>query len=130
MIFKNNKSTPPVKGTNYAFILFFFLNKYFNVPVPDEFFGLFNFALGILTISGLVLGAIFNIYITIIILYYKDKYNLEIKFKNYPLLIRIIKFYEKASYFNIIIESIIVFICVLTIFLASLYFILKILNKI
>lgn len=128
-MFFYNKSTPPVRGTNYSFILFF-LNKHLNVQVPDDVAALFNFSLGMLIFSGLLIGAILNIYITVIILYYKDKYELELKFKNYPFLVRIIKFYQKSSYVNIFIESIIVLVCILTIFLASLYIILKILNKI
>lgn len=121
--------TPPFRGSNYSFILFF-LHNYLDIPVPDEFFALFNFSLGILIFSGLILGAMLNLFITVVVLYYKDKYNLELKYKNYPLLVRIIKFYAKASYINIIFESIVILILVLTIFCSSLYFILKILNKI
>jgi len=128
-MFLNNKSTPPIKGINYSFILFF-LNKYLNVQVPNEFIGLFNFSLGILIFSGLLIGTYFNLIITFIILYYKDKYELELKFKNYPFLVRIIKFYQKASYANIIYEIILILILILIIFFSSLYFILKILNKI
>jgi hypothetical protein len=128
-MFLNNRSTPPVRGTSYAFILFF-LNKYLNVQVPDEVIGLFNFSLGMLMFSGLLIGAVFNLFITLIILYYKDKYELELKFKNYPFLVRIIKFYQKASHANIIYEIIVILILILTIFFCSLYIILRILNKI
>jgi hypothetical protein len=105
-----------------------FLSKFTDIQVPDELYALFNLALSMLIFSIAILGAMFNLLLTFIILNYKNKYNLELKFKNYPLLVRILKFYEKASYINIIWEICFILFCILCVFVISLAIVLKTTN--
>jgi hypothetical protein len=79
------------------------LNKYFNIQIPEESAAVVQIAFGMFVVNFILLGLMFNIFVAIMTLYYKDKYNLELKFKDYPLLVRIIKYYEKTNYISIII---------------------------
>jgi hypothetical protein len=92
------------KGSAYCSIPLLILNHFTNIQVPEENTALFHFALSTLIFSLALFGAIFNLFLTVCVLYYKNKYDLELKFKNYPLIVKIIKFYEKASYVGIIYE--------------------------
>lgn len=94
----------PVKGYKISLVPFLILNNFIVTPVPEEHFALFHFSLGVLILIVAILGAIFNVLLTIALLYYKDKYNLELKLKNYPRVVRIVKFYQKANYLTIAFE--------------------------
>jgi len=108
------------KGSAYCSIPLLILNHFTNIQVPDENVALFHFALSTLIFSLAVFGAIFNLLLTVCVLYYKNKYDFESKFQNYPLLVRIIKFYEKASYAGIIYEVVATLFFVLVLILISL----------
>src|SRR5277367_4529325 len=103
-MFNYFNSSVPVKGYNFSFLPLLILNNYIDTPVPTEHFALFHFSLGVLILIVAIIGAIFNILLTIALLYYKDKYDLELKLQNYPRIVRIIKFYQKASYLTIALE--------------------------
>jgi len=90
------------KSSAYSSIPLLILNHFTNIQVPENKAAIFHFALSILIFATALFGAIFNLFLTICVLYYKNKYDLESKFSNYPLLVRIIKFYEKASYVSIV----------------------------
>lgn len=112
----------------YCSIPLLILNKFTNIQVPEESFELFHFALAIFILALATLGSIFNLILTVAILYYKDKYNLELKFKDYPFIVRIIKYYEKISFITIVYEVIITLVFILIITVMSLMFILNIAN--
>jgi hypothetical protein len=99
-----------------------------NIEVPDEYFTLFYFSLGIWIFIVGILVNFFNILLTITILYYKEKYNLELKFQNYPIIVKIIKLYQKVNYLTITLEVIWIWIFALIIFAYSSFMILRIAN--
>jgi hypothetical protein len=80
------------------------LNRFSNLEIPAEQIQLYYFALGVLIFILGILLTVFNILLTLLLLYYKDKYNLELKFINYPRIVRIIKYYQKLSYLTIALE--------------------------
>jgi hypothetical protein len=90
------------KGSAYCSLPLLILNYFTDIQLSDEKAALFHFSLSILIFSTALLGIIFNLFLTIGVLYYKNKFDLESKFKDYPFILKIIKFYEKASYVGII----------------------------
>ena len=130
-MFYNSNFSSNGKNPNWNFsFLFLVLTKYFNIQIPEESAAILQIAFGLLWVCFILLGLMFNIFLAIVSLYYKDKQNLELKFKNYPILIRIIKYYEKTRYISIIIWAIMIYFTILILFFISLFAVLKILNKI
>jgi hypothetical protein len=104
-----SKMFQPFKDWNVSFLPLIILNKFKDFEVSDENIQLFYFALTIWILIIAVLINLFNIILTLTILHYKNKYNLEDKFINYPWIVRIIKFYDKISYLTIALEVIWIF---------------------
>jgi hypothetical protein len=73
-----------------------------NINVPENSGPLFNFANATLVLSFIGLISFIALFNTVLILHYKEKLNLTLRFKNYPIILKIINYYEKASYVNII----------------------------
>lgn len=86
---------------NLAF-LSLILHKALNIEIPEEPSRVFDVASGVFGLSIICLLSMINLLSTVFILHFKDKYNLELKFKDYPLILKYLKFYEKASYINVI----------------------------
>ena len=61
-----------------------------------------------------------NFYLVAIILI--KNYDIEKKYKNYPILVKIIKYYNKSTIFVAIIEGIICLICLIILIVMSLLF--------
>lgn len=93
--------------------LILLLQQKLNVEVAEELQPVFNLSVAFLILNLVLLGAIFNLVCTIIVLYYKDKLELEIRFQNKPWILKLIKFYEKTSYVSIIYESILILVIIL-----------------
>lgn len=111
-----------------AWLPLIILNKFSNIEIPDDQIQLYYFALGVFIFILGILLTIFNILLTVTLLYYKDKYNLELKFKNYPRIVRVIKYYQKISYLTIALEVFWIILFALIICFYSLYMILLIAN--
>ena len=60
-----------------------------------------------------------NVFSNIISLYLILKYDVKTKFKDYPRLIKLIKYYEGSSLFCILIEVLFCLICLLLIIFSS-----------
>lgn len=116
-----------IEGFNLSFFFLFF-NKYFNIDLPEEEIQLFDFSYGIFLVAIVGLFSFISLLIAVLILYFKDKFNLELKFKNYPLIVHIIKYYEKSSYLNIIIQILFVLGALLGIIILTLLNMFRILN--
>jgi hypothetical protein len=120
------KMFQPFKDWNVSWLPLIILNNFKDFEIPDEDFTFFYFSLTIwIFIFGDLIN-LFNILLTLTILYYKNKYNLELKFNNYPLIVRIIKFYEKISYLTIALEVFWILIFTLFILAFTTYMIFKI----
>jgi hypothetical protein len=118
-----------IRGYNFSWLPLIVLNRFSNLEIPDDQIQLYYFSLGVLIfILGIIL-TIFNILLTLLLLYYKDKYNLELKFKNYPRIVRIIKYYQKISYLTIALEVFWILLFASIIFSYSLYMVLIISNN-
>ena len=91
---------------------------------------IFNLSVAFLILNLVLFGAIFNLVCTIIVLYYKDKLELEIRFQNKPWILKFIKFYEKTSYASIIYETILILTIVLLMIGLTTFGIINILNLI
>jgi hypothetical protein len=108
--------------------LIFFVQQKLNVEVPLEYQQMFNIYSSFLLLNLLLLGAFLNLIFTVIVLYYKDKLTLEIRFKNRPLILKFIMYYEKASYITIIYKIVfmlILIILMITLYIIGIYFILN-----
>lgn len=116
------------KGYNVSWLPLIILNNFKDIEVPDEHFTLFYFSLGVWITIVAILVNFYNIILTITILYYKNKYNLELRFQNYPWIVKIIKLYQKVSYLTITLEVIWILIFALIIFAYSSFMILRIAN--
>jgi hypothetical protein len=112
------------KEYNISF-LWIFLAKLQEIPVPNNASSLFYFSYGILLLSAVALISFINLFNTILVLQFKDRLGLEVKFKNYPFILKLINYYEKASFINILIESLIVFLIIIFLFISSLLMVLK-----
>jgi hypothetical protein len=109
--------------------LIFFIQQKLNIQVAEELQPIFNLSVAFLILNLVLLGAIFNLVCTIIVLYYKNKLELELKFKNRPWILKLIKFYEKTSYAGIIYETILILIIVLLMIGLTTFGIINILNN-
>lgn len=99
---------------------FIFILNYLGVSVPEEATPLINFSFGVFILALLTLFCYLNALISLLSLYILSKYNVDEKFKNYPRIIKIIKYYENTSLFSIFIEIISGFIFLLIIIFGSL----------
>jgi hypothetical protein len=109
--------------------LWIILAKIQNLHIPDNTTPLFNFSYSVLLFSFVALISFISLFNTILVLQLKDKFDLEAKFKDYPLILKLINYYKRASFYNILIESIIVFIAIIILFIASLLMVLKIISE-
>lgn len=112
------------KENNISF-LWVFLAKLQEIQIPNNASSLFYFSYGILLLSAVALISFINLFNTILVLQFKDKLGLEVRFKDYPLILKLINYYEKASFINILIESLIVFLIISFLFISSLLMVLK-----
>jgi len=112
------------KEYNISF-LWVFLAKLQEIQIPNNASSLFYFSYGILLLSAVALISFINLFNTILVLQFKDKLGLEVRFKDYPLILKLINYYEKASFINILIESLIVFLIISFLFISSLLMVLK-----
>jgi hypothetical protein len=115
-----------IRSYNFSWLPLIILNRFSNLEIPAEQIQLYYFALGVLIFILGILLTVFNILLTLLLLYYKDKYNLELKFINYPRIVRIIKYYQKLSYLTIALEVFWIILFALIIFGYSIYFVLTI----
>jgi hypothetical protein len=105
----------------HSFSLIFVLNL-LNISVPENAEPIINYAFGVFSLSLLIFFNILNAFFSLISLYYLSKYDITDKFKDYPILIKFIKYYEKSSLFFIFIEIIMALLFILIIILSSLFF--------
>jgi len=104
--------------------LFFFLPilNLFNVSVPENAEPIVNYSFGVLILSLLVFFNILNAFVSLFSLYILNKYNVDERFKNYPWLKKIVKYYENSSLVFISIEIGMALIFILVIIISSLFF--------
>jgi|SRR5579864_520402 len=112
----------PMKNNSRHSFSFLFILNLFNISVPDNAEPIINYSFGVFSLSVLIFFSIFNAFLSLFSLYYMSKYNITDKLKNYPKLIKIIKYYEKSSLFYILIEVIMALLFTLIIIFSSLFF--------
>lgn len=110
---------------NLAF-LSLILHKVLNIDLPEEPSRVFDLASNVFIIIIICLFSLFNLLSTLFILYYKDRLNLELKFKDYPLILKYIKYYENVSNINIIWQTLLLLIALLSLAGLTLYIMYKI----
>jgi len=69
----------------------------FNISVPENAEPVVNYSFGVLILSLLIFYSILNAFLSLFSLHVLNKYNVDEKLKNYPRLIRIIKYYKNSS---------------------------------
>lgn len=99
--------------------LFLFLLNYFSVEIPEGATELVQFASNMLIFSLVSFTSFVNVIITFYILYYFKDSNFEDRFKNRPLIIRIIKFYLNTSKLTLFLEIIICLASILIILIST-----------
>lgn len=112
---------------NYNYKQSFFFGFIFNLldlKLPENAEPIVNYSFGVLILSIIILFNIINAFTNLISLYLLNKYDVNNKFKNYPLLIKIIKFFEGGSLVNICIELAMCLICLLVIIISSTSFLI------
>lgn len=105
----------------HSFSFLFILNL-LNVSVPENAEPVINYSFGVLILSLLVFFNILNAFVSLFSLYILNKYNVDERFKNYPWLKKIVKYYENSSLVFISIEIGMALIFILVIFISSLFF--------
>jgi len=105
----------------HSFSFLFILNL-LNISVPENAEPIVNYSFGVFSLSLLVFFSILNAFLSLFSLYFLNKYDVNDKLKNYPKLIKIIKYYEKSSLFYIFIEIIMALSFTLIIIISSLFF--------
>lgn len=103
------------------FSLFPILNL-FNISVPENAEPVVNYSFGLLILSLLIFYSILNAFLSLFSLLVLNKYNVDDKLKNYPRLIKIIKYYENSSIIFICVEIAMALIFTLIILFSSLFF--------
>jgi hypothetical protein len=94
----------------------------FNISVPENAEPVVNYSFGVLILSILIFYSILNAFLSLFSLHIINKYNVDEKLKNYPRLIKIIKYYENSSIVFICVEIAMALIFTLIIILSSLFF--------
>lgn len=112
----------PMKNNYRHSFSFLFIFNLMNIPIPENAEPIVNYAFGVLSLSLLIFFSILNAFLSLFSLYSISKYDVADKFKNYPKLIKIIKYYEKSSLFYIFIEITMALIFTLFIVFSSLFF--------
>jgi hypothetical protein len=108
--------------------LIFLIQQKLNIEVPIEFKQMFSMNSSFLILNLLLLSSFLNLIFTVAVLYYKEALKLEIRFNNRPWILKLIKYYEKASYITIIYEIILIIIMLIMMIALNamgIYFILK-----
>jgi hypothetical protein len=109
--------------TNYRqSFSFFFILSLLNLSIPENAEPVINYSFGVLCLSVLIFSSILNGFLSLLSLYFMIKYNVSENFKNYPRIIKIIKYYEKSSLVFIYIEIFLALLFTLIIILSSLFF--------
>lgn len=112
-LFMNNNN----KGFQFSF--FWLILNHYNIEVTEKYTELVQFANSIFILSVIAFLAIINVFFTVYVLNFIKGTNYEERLKNWPLFIKIIKFYTKTSKWGLIIEGLFALISVLSIILLS-----------
>ena len=94
--------------------------NYLNITIPENAAPIIDFSLGVFLISITCLFSYINIILYLVSLLLIKNYDIELKFKNYPFLVKIIKYYTKTTIFVAFIEGIICLICLVILIVMSL----------
>jgi hypothetical protein len=111
-----------MKNNNKQSFSFFFILNFFNISLPIDAEPIINYSFGVLTLSLLIFFNIINAFFSLFSLYYLSKYGATDKLKNYPRLIKLMKYYEKTSLFYIFIEILMALLFTLIIIISSIFF--------
>jgi hypothetical protein len=94
----------------------------FNLSIPENAEPVVNYSFGVLILSLLIFYSILNAFLSIFSLHILNKYDIDEKLRDYPRLIKIIKYYENSSIIFICVEIAMALIFTLVILLSSLFF--------
>jgi hypothetical protein len=94
----------------------------FNMSVPENAEPVVNYSFGVLILSVLICYSLLYAFLSLFSLYVLKKYNIDEKLRDYPRLIKIIKYYENSSIIFICVEIARALILTLIIILSSLFF--------
>lgn len=101
---------------------FLFILNYFNISIPENAEPIVNYSFGVFILSLLVFFNILNAFVSLFSLYILNKYNVDERFKNYPWLKKIVKYYENSSLVFISIEIGMALVFTVVIIISSLLF--------
>jgi hypothetical protein len=111
-----------MKNNNRLLFSFLPILNLLNISVPENAEPVVNYSFGVLILSLLIFYSILNAFLSLFSLHFLNKYNIDDKLRDYPRLIRIIKYYENSSIVFICIEIAMALIFTLIIILSSLFF--------
>lgn len=96
--------------------------NYFNITIPNNAEPILEFSLGVFLLSLVCFFSFINLIFYLVAIILIKNYDIEKKYKNYPILVKIIKYYTKSTIFVAIIEGIICLICLIILIVMSLLF--------
>ena len=105
----------------YSSLLLLILN-YLNIDIPSDSEPFLTLCFGVLTLSLVCLLSLINLIFYLMSIILIKSYDIKIKFKNYPFLIKMIKYYINSTIILVFIEGIICIICLLIIIITCLSF--------
>lgn len=111
-----------MKNNNRPLFSFLPILNFFNVSVPENAEPVINYSFGVLILSLLIFYSILNAFLSLFSLYFLNKYDINAKLRNYPRLIKVIKYYENSSIIFICVEIAMALIFTLVIIFSSLFF--------
>ena len=108
---------------NYKHSFFFgFIFHLLDLKLPENAEPVVNYSFGVLSLSILLLFSIGSAFTNLISIYLILKYDINTKFKDYPKVLKLIKYYEGASLANILFELCFGLFCLFTITISSAIF--------
>lgn len=117
-LFFYNKIVNNIKYKQSSLLLL--VLNYLNITIPENAAPLIEFSFGIFLISITCLFSYVNIIFYLVSLILIKNYDIELKFKNYPFLVKIIKYYTNTTILFAFIEGIICLICLIILIVMSL----------
>lgn len=113
-----NNFIKPIKPSNFDSIiksfeknykykqsfLFAFVFQMLDLKLPENAEPILNYSFAVLTLSVIILFNVSSAFLNLMSLYLLTKYDINEKFKKYPFLIKLIRYYEGGSLINIGIE--------------------------
>nr|YP_010284339.1 hypothetical protein MN721_mgp18 [Pleurotus pulmonarius]AWL21256.1 hypothetical protein [Pleurotus pulmonarius]QBS47727.1 hypothetical protein [Pleurotus pulmonarius]QCP68310.1 hypothetical protein [Pleurotus pulmonarius]UKQ55992.1 hypothetical protein [Pleurotus pulmonarius] len=99
--------------------IFAFVFQMLDLKLPENAEPIINYSFAVLTLSIIILFNVTSAFFNLMSLYLLNKYDINEKFKKYPFLIKLIRYYEGGSLINIGLDLCMFLICLLIIIISS-----------